>query len=71
MIHIMLRGEEREVEEYTTITQLLKSEEETAPESVGIAVNEKLISRENYDSYFLKDGDAVEIFSFLMGGSAE
>ncbi len=36
----------------------------------GIAAecNEQIISKNNYDSYVLKDGDVLEVVSFVGGG---
>lgn len=36
----------------------------------GIAVecNEEILAKSQYDSYILKDGDVVEIVSFVGGG---
>ncbi len=71
MIQIIVRGEKREVNESTSVIQLLETEKVEAPDHVGVAVNGELLSREDFDSYYLKDGDAVEIFYFFMGGSAK
>lgn len=38
------------------------------PGGVAVECNEEIIPKSNYDTYVLKDGDVVEIVSFVGGG---
>lgn len=61
-------------EEYTTgkdtVTQLLK-ELDIIPERVAVEVNLKIIRRADFDSCRLKEGDSIEVISFVGGGQQE
>ena len=69
MVHIIVSGERREVEENTTVTQLLQLENVEMPEYVSVSVNEEFVLRAEYDSRVLREGDVVE-FLYYMGGGA-
>lgn len=38
------------------------------PSFVAVEVDEKLVKRENFKSFYLKDFSKVEVFSFVGGG---
>lgn len=38
------------------------------PEAIAVECNEEIISKSQYGDYILKDGDIVEIVSFVGGG---
>ena len=70
MIRIIVGGEYREIEEKTTIEELLALEHVEMPEYVSVSVNEEFILREDFKSRTLEDGDEVE-FLYYMGGGAQ
>ena len=70
MIRIIVGGEYREIEEKTTIEELLALEHVELPEYVSVSVNEEFILREDFKSRTLEDGDEVE-FLYYMGGGAQ
>ncbi len=39
-----------------------------SPESIAVECNETIIPKERYSDFILKDGDTVEIVSFVGGG---
>ncbi|NPA13309.1 MAG: sulfur carrier protein ThiS [Aquificae bacterium] len=64
---ITVNGEEREVKEGITISQLVKELGIKAP-NYAVAVGMEVIPKSEYDSYTLKEGDKVEIVTFVGGG---
>ncbi len=68
MIHIIVSGENCEVEANTTVDQLLKNENVEMPEYVSVSVNEEILSRDSYNSFLLKNGDVIEFLYFMGGG---
>lgn len=38
------------------------------PEGIAVECNEEIMPKSQYDTYALKDGDVVEIVSFVGGG---
>ncbi len=70
MIRITVGGERREVEDNTTVEELLFIEHVEMPEYVSVSVNEEFVLREDFTNRTLKDGDEVE-FLYYMGGGAK
>jgi sulfur carrier protein len=64
---ITLNGEAREVEETTTVADLVAALGQ-APQSVATAVNGDFVSRSQRDSVTLREGDAVFTFQPITGG---
>ena len=64
---ITLHGDPRELAEDTTIHALL-AELKLTPDKVAVELNRRLVRSEKYDLP-LKDGDAVEVVTFVGGGS--
>jgi sulfur carrier protein len=63
---IKVNGENREVVEGMTVRQLI-GEYKLTPEKVAIELNRRLLKSEKYETA-LKDGDEVEIVTFVGGG---
>ena len=68
MIKIIIGGERREVEETTTVDELLAIEKVEMPEYVSVSINEEFILREDFGTRLIKDGDVVEFLYFMGGG---
>lgn len=66
MITVKVNGEQRELEEGTTLRSLIERFKLT-PDKVAIELNRRLVRSENYDTP-LKPGDEVEIVTFVGGG---
>lgn len=69
MINIIVSGENRTIEENTTIEQLLIDEKVEMPEYVSVSVNEQFIAKDEYASHYLVNGDVVEFLYYMGGGS--
>jgi thiamine biosynthesis protein ThiS len=65
-MHITVNGQLRETHEQTTILTLL-AEFKLTPEKVAVELNRRLVRTGQYGNA-LKEGDAVEIVTFVGGG---
>ena len=65
-MHITLNGEPRDVPEGMTLHGLLE-ELKLTPDKVAIELNRRLVRSEKYDEP-LREGDVVEIVTFVGGG---
>ncbi len=63
---VKVNGDEKDLPEGTTLRALVESFKLT-PEKVAIELNRRLVRGEKYDAA-LKDGDEVEIVTFVGGG---
>lgn len=66
-MNIIINGEEREISEGTTVSQLL---EDMNTPAVGIAVerNREIVSRSLHPTTVLEEGDELEIVKMVGGG---
>lgn len=68
-MRIYLNGEELEVPEGITISELIKSLNLQVREvGFAVAVNEEVVPKSKYGSYKLSEGDRVEIVHLVGGG---
>jgi thiamine biosynthesis protein ThiS len=63
---VKVNGEEKDLPDGTTLRELVTSFKLT-PEKVAIELNRRLVRSEKYDTP-LKNGDEVEIVTFVGGG---
>ncbi|BCB96135.1 thiamine biosynthesis protein ThiS [Dissulfurispira thermophila] len=66
---LRINGEYKETQS-KTISELLK-ELDIIPERVAVEVNLTIIKRQEFENYYLKDGDTIEIVNFVGGGGLE
>lgn len=66
-MRITVNGEEREIKEGTTIKELVEILGIKVP-NFAVAVGMDVIPKSEYGTYELKDGDKVEIVTFVGGG---
>ena len=64
---IKVNGEEFIIDEEITLTELLKKKGYKTF-YVAIELNDKIIPREDFQNTTVKDGDIVEVVSFVGGG---
>lgn len=67
MIRLFVNGETRELDKDATVASLLEKLE-TSPERVAIELNLRILDKLDYARTVLKDGDRLEIISFVGGG---
>lgn len=64
---VLINGKEVKIEKDLSLYEFLK-ENEFEPDFVAVEVNQKLVKRENFKNFLVKDGYKVEVFSFVGGG---
>ena len=67
MINIVLNGKKEELEKGTLISELLKKKN-IRPEVVTVELNERILTRQEFDRTLLKDNDKIEFVYFMGGG---
>ncbi len=66
-VTIQVNGEPRGVNEQITVSDLLR-ELNIKPDRVAVELNLEIVERQMFDTRLLKEGDRVEILSFIGGG---
>lgn len=64
---MIINGKEYKLTEYSTISEFL-DKLEINKEKVVVEVNLNIISRDEYDSFIIKENDSIEVLSFVGGG---
>ncbi|MBI5778402.1 MAG: sulfur carrier protein ThiS [Planctomycetes bacterium] len=64
---ITLNGNSKETDRDITVTALLESIT-LKPETVAVELNLAIVPKNEYDTRRLKEGDKIEIISFVGGG---
>jgi len=64
---LIINGEEREIGASRTLSDLVRELDLTAP-NFAVAVNNQVISKSEYDSTPIREGDQVEIVHAVGGG---
>jgi sulfur carrier protein len=68
-MRLYLNGEELEVPEGVTLSELIKSLNIQVREvGFAVAVNEEVVPKSKYESHKLSEGDRVEIVHLVGGG---
>lgn len=66
-IKIKINGMEKEIPKNTTISELLSSLN-VLDKTMAVAVNMKIVKKNEWDNYNLQDGDKIEALNFVGGG---
>jgi len=64
---IKINGIEKEIKENTTIKDLLSSLG-VLEKTMAVAVNMKIVKKDDWDKFKLNEGDKVEALNFVGGG---
>ena len=67
---ITVNGVKRTLEQPLSVTEYLEKNQ-YIPVQVAIELNDQILARELYGSTILKEGDVMEIVSFMGGGSGK
>tara|TARA_B100000683_G_C12296070_1_gene476074 strand:+ start:317 stop:535 length:219 start_codon:yes stop_codon:yes gene_type:complete len=67
MIEIQLNGKIHQLQKSLNVSQLLNSLM-INKKKVAIEINGEVLSKDNYDSYRVKQNDVIEIVTFIGGG---
>jgi sulfur carrier protein len=65
---ITVSGDQKEVKDGITISELIARENVETPEYVSVSVNEEFAKNADFDTQQLHDGDVVEFLYFMGGG---
>ncbi len=66
-MQVNVNGSDTTVSENTTVTQLLATLK-LEPVRVAVEINENLVPRKTFEQTQIKDGDRIEIVTFVGGG---
>lgn len=64
---VLINDKEVKIKNEISLYEFLK-ENKFEPDFVAVEVNQKLVKRENFKNFLVKDGYRVEVFSFVGGG---
>ncbi len=64
---VMINGEQKKVPDNVTITGLLEFLS-IQHQRVAVELNLEIVKKNSYGSTFVKEGDSLEIVSFMAGG---
>jgi len=66
-IKITINGIEKEINSNTTIKKLLE-DLGVLDKTMAVAVNMKIVKKDDWATYTLKEGDKIEALNFVGGG---
>ncbi|XJZ28045.1 sulfur carrier protein ThiS [Bacillota bacterium Lsc_1132] len=66
---IKIGGENKEVKDSVTVSELLVLEKVEQPDMVSVQLNEEFVDREQYETTVLKQGDEIDFLYFMGGGT--
>jgi sulfur carrier protein len=67
LINIIINGHERKIKQNTTIKELLE-ELKVLDKTMAVAVNMKIVKKDEWDKFKLKENDKIEALNFVGGG---
>lgn len=66
-MRVTINGEEKNLKESMTLEEILK-ELNVKDKVMAIAVNMEIVKKENWKNFVPKDGDKIEMLTFVAGG---
>lgn len=66
---VTIVGNKKDIEQGTTIEQIIVSEKVENPDYVTVTVNDEFVEKEDFAKTVLKENDTVEFLYFMGGGS--
>ena len=67
-MYVQVNGDARQVREEMTVTGLLQDLYLNV-EQVAVEINLEILDKRDFDARILKEGDRIEIMSFIGGGA--
>ncbi len=67
---IVINGESTEIAEPLPVTDLLSVQNVKMPDMVSVELNGNILSRKEFDTTIINEGDKVEFLYFMGGGTA-
>jgi len=68
MAQIKVNGESQQINDATSILEIIKINNVLQPEMVSVQVNGEFIHRDNFGTTNLNDGDEIDFLYFMGGG---
>ena len=65
---LTVNGNDTELDDSLTVSQLLIDQEVKMPEMVSVELNGQILKRSQFDETTLVDGDKIEFLYFMGGG---
>lgn len=69
-MNIVINGETAQIAEPMPVTQLLTVQNVKMPDMVSVELNGNILSRKEFDTTIINEGDKVEFLYFMGGGAA-
>ena len=66
-ITITINGHKKEIKNNTTIKKLLE-DLKVLDKTMAVAVNMKIVKKDEWDNFVLHEGDKIEALNFVGGG---
>jgi len=64
---IKINGIDKEIEKNTTVKKLLE-DLKVLDKTMAVAVNMKIVKKDEWDKFILQEGDKIEALNFVGGG---
>ncbi len=69
MINLTINGEQMQMLKGTNISKLLIERNVESPEMVSVELNDRILSKDEFPTTSLQDGDQIEFLYFMGGGT--
>lgn len=69
MAQILINGEKKDVALPVTVSELIKAEGVEQPDMVSVQVNGNFLTRDEFATRTLSEGDEIDFLYFMGGGS--
>lgn len=70
MAKIKVNGEDQDVALPLTVEELIKANNVLQPDMVSVQLNEEFLTRKEFPTTQLKEGDVIDFLYFMGGGQA-
>ena len=67
MISVVINGEQKEIEDDTTLSNVIASLK-IENKVMAAAVNMQIVKKDDWNNYKIKSGDKLELLQFVGGG---
>lgn len=68
-MNIKVNGEDKNIKDGVTVTEILKIENVEMPDMVSVQLNDEFVDRDKFPDTVLKENDKID-FLYFMGGGA-
>lgn len=66
---ITVSGEEKEVKDHVTVSEILVHEKVEQPDMVSVQLNDEFVERDQFSTTELTQGDKIDFLYFMGGGT--